>query len=106
MKILFCKNSFVGPISGADEIAVTYAIKLKAAGHTTSVLLVQTPAERDPLVLRLRDAGVPLDTLASPGFSTSLTTARFIAIRAMRVISPVRNLILTRSRNVVFNLLQ
>jgi len=106
MKILFCKNSFVGPISGADEIAVTYAIKLKAAGHTTSVLLVQTPAERDPLVLRLRDAGVPLDTLASPGFSTSLTTARFIAIRAMRVLSPVRNLILTRSRNVVFNLLQ
>ena len=106
MKILFCKNSFAGPISGADEIVVNYAIKLKDAGHNTSVLLVQTPPEDDPLVKRLRSAEVPLDTLASAGFSSSLATARFIAIRAMRVLSPLRNVILSRSRNVVFNLVQ
>ena len=106
MRILFCKNSFAGPISGADEIAVNYAIKLKAAGQTASVLLVQTPPASHPLVQRLRADEVPLDTLASSTFSTSLDTARRIAIRAMRVFSPASNLILSNSRKVVFNLLQ
>lgn len=106
MKILFCKNSFAGPISGADEIAVAYAIKLKEAGHATSMLLVQPPSKSDPLVERLRTADVPLDTLASTLFSTSLATARRFAIRAMRTLPPVSNLILSNSRRVVFNLLQ
>lgn len=106
MKILFCKNSFVGPISGADEIVVTYAIELKRAGHATRILLVQRPPQNDPLAARLRAAGVPLDTLASSAFSTSLTTARRFAIRAMRMFPPARNLILSNSRKVVFNLLQ
>jgi hypothetical protein len=57
MKVLFCKNSFAGPISGADEIAVTYAVELKAAGHSTGVLLVHPPAADDPLAARLREAG-------------------------------------------------
>lgn len=106
MKILFCKNSFAGPISGADEIAVTYAIELKAAGHDTSMLLVHTPSKNDPLVERLRDAGVPLTTLASGTFSASLATARRLAIRAMRAFSPASDLIRSNSRKVVFNLLQ
>ena len=106
MNILFCKNNFAGPISGADEIALTYAIELKAAGHTTSILLVQPPSKNDPLAARLRAAGVPLDTLASAAFSTSLATARRFAIRAMRTFSPVSGLILSNSRKVVFNLLQ
>jgi glycosyltransferase involved in cell wall biosynthesis len=106
MKILFCKNNFAGPISGADEIAVTYAIELKAAGHATSLLLVQPPSKSEPLVARLRAADVRLDTLASPAFSTSLATARRILIRAMRTFSPARELILSKSRKVVFNLLQ
>src|SRR6266480_3538788 len=63
MKILFCKNSFTGPISGADEIAVTYAVELKAAGHSTGMLLVHPPAADDPLAARLRAANVPLTTL-------------------------------------------
>jgi glycosyltransferase involved in cell wall biosynthesis len=106
MKILFCKNNFAGPISGADEIALTYAIELKAAGHATSILLVQPPAKNDPLAARLRAADVPLDTLASATFSTSLATARRFAIRAMRTFSPLSGLILSNSRKVVFNLLQ
>ena len=106
MRILFCKNNFAGPISGADEIAVTYAIELKAAGHTVSILLVQPPAKNDPLAARLRAADIPLDTLASTTFSTSLATARRIAIRAMRTFTPFSNLILSNSRKVVFNLLQ
>lgn len=106
MKILFCKNSFFGPISGADEIAVTYAIELKRAGYATSILLVQRPPQNDPLAARLRAAGVPLDTLASSAFSTSLATGRRFAIGAMRMFPLARNLILSNSRKVVFNLLQ
>jgi glycosyltransferase involved in cell wall biosynthesis len=106
MKILFCKNNFAGPISGADEIVLTYAIELRAAGHATSILLVQPPSKIDPLAARLRAADVPLDTLASAAFSTSLATARRFAIRAMRTFSPVSGLILSNSRKVVFNLLQ
>src|ERR1700682_6224543 len=80
VKILFCKNSFAGPISGADEIAVTYALELKAAGHSTAMLLVHPPANGDPLAARLRAAEVPLTTLASPAFRASLAGARTLAV--------------------------
>lgn len=106
MNILFCKNNFAGPISGADEIVLTYAIELKAAGHATSVLLVQPPSKNDPLAARLRAADIPLDTLASTTFSTALARARRVAIRAMRTLTPFSGLILSNSRKVVFNLLQ
>ena len=106
MDILFCKNSFAGPISGADEIAVTYAVELKAAGHSTGMLLVHPPASGDPLAARLRAAGVPLTSLASPAFSTSLAAGRRLAIRAMRAFTPASQLILTNSRKLVFDLLQ
>jgi hypothetical protein len=106
MNILLCKNSFAGPISGADEIAVTYAIELKRAGHATGMLLVQRPSKSDPLAARLQAADVRLDILASTAFSTSLATARRLAIRAMRMFPPAGNLILSNSRKVVFNLLQ
>jgi glycosyltransferase involved in cell wall biosynthesis len=106
MKILFCKNSFTGPISGADEIAVTYAVELKAAGHSTGMLLVHAPSSRDPLVARLRAAEVPLTTLASTAFSASLAAGRKLAIRALRVCSPASPLIRRNSRKLVFDLLQ
>jgi glycosyltransferase involved in cell wall biosynthesis len=106
MKILFCKNSFAGPISGADEIAVTYAVELKAAGHSTGMLLVHPPATGDPLVARLRAGEVPVSTLASPAFSASLAAGRKLAIGAMRVLSPASQLIRTNSRKLVFDLMQ
>ena len=106
MKILICKNSFAGPISGADEIAVTYAVQLKAAGHSTEMLLVHRPADDDPLVERLRAGDVPLSTLASRTFSTSLATGRKLAVRAMRLWSPARDIIRTNSRRLVFDLVQ
>jgi len=106
MKVLFCKTSFAGPISGADEIAVTYAVELKAAGHSTSILLVHPPASGDPLAARLRAAEVPLTTLASPAFSASLAAGRKLVIRAMRAYSPASPLIRARSRKLVSDLLQ
>jgi glycosyltransferase involved in cell wall biosynthesis len=106
MKILFAKGSFAGPISGADEIAVNYAIELKSAGHQTGMLLVQPPYESEPLVARLRAADVPVDTLASSTFRNSLAGGKRIVIRAMETFSPARDLILSKSRRVVFNLFQ
>ena len=106
MKVLFCKNSFAGPLSGADEIAVNYALELKAAGHSTSVLLVHPPTNNDPLAARVRAANVPLDTLASTTFSTSLAAGRKLAIRAMRAWAPASTLIRSNSRKIVFDLLQ
>lgn len=106
MKIVFAKTSFAGPISGADEIAVMYATELNRAGHSTAVLLVHAPAAGDVLVHRLRAAGVPLTSLASPAFTASLATGRKLAIRAMRTLKPARRLIRTQSRNIVFDLMQ
>lgn len=106
MRILLCKNSFAGPISGADEIVVNYATGLKAAGHEASVLLVQPPAEGDPLAARLVAAGVPLSALASPRFTASLAAGRKMALAAMRAFSPTRELLRAKSRRVVHELLQ
>jgi glycosyltransferase involved in cell wall biosynthesis len=106
MKILFCKNSFAGPLSGADEIVVTYALELKATGYSASVLLLHPPANNDPLAARLRAADVPLDTLASTTFSASLAAGRKFAIRAMRAWAPASSLIRSNSRKIVFDLVQ
>jgi glycosyltransferase involved in cell wall biosynthesis len=106
MKIVYCKTAFAGPISGADEIAVMYAVELKHAGHSTAVLLVHPPAANDSLAMRLRDANVALTTLASPAFTASLAAGRKLALRAMRAFSPAGPLIRSKSRNVVFDLMQ
>src|SRR5215213_8183219 len=106
MKIVFGKTGFAGPISGADEIAVMYAVELKRAGHETGVLLVHQPGGNDSLAARLRVAGVPLTTLASPGFTASLAAGRKLAIRAMRTFTPASQIIRTRSRTLVFDLMQ
>src|SRR5687768_10090367 len=106
MNILLSKNSFAGPISGADEIAVNYAIELKAAGHGASVLLVQPPAVGDPLAARLTAAGVPLSALASPRFTASLAAGRKLALAAMRAFSPARKVLRSNSRRIVHDLLQ
>jgi hypothetical protein len=101
MKIVYCKTAFAGPISGADEIAVMYAVELKNAGHSTSVLLVHPPAANDSLAARLREANVPLTTLASPAFTASLAAARKLALCAMRTFAPASGLIRSKSRRVV-----
>ena len=105
MKILFGKTGFSGPISGADEIAVTYAAELKRAGHSTGMLLVHAPANDDPLAARLRESEVPLTSLASSTFTASLATGRKLTIRAMRIAKPASRFIRSKSRNLVFDLM-
>src|SRR5690349_3322953 len=60
MKIALCKSHFFGPVSGADEILVSYAISLHNAGHEVDVVLLYKPTENDRFNRRLRQAGVPI----------------------------------------------
>ena len=60
MKIALCKSHFYGPVSGADEILVSYAISLHQAGHDVEVLLLYKAPENDRFARRLRQAGVPV----------------------------------------------
>lgn len=63
MKIALCKSHFFGPVSGADEILVSYAISLHQAGHDVDVVLLYKPTENDRFNRRLRHAGVPIVTI-------------------------------------------
>lgn len=60
MKIALCKSHFFGPVSGADEILVSYATSLHQAGHDVDVVLLYKPNENDRFYRRLKEAGVPL----------------------------------------------
>lgn len=64
MKIVLCKGRFAGPISGADETIVAYAIELRKAGHDASVAVLYPPAAGDPHYRRLLDARVPVSCIA------------------------------------------
>jgi glycosyltransferase involved in cell wall biosynthesis len=63
MKIALCKSHFFGPVSGADEILVSYAINLHNAGHDVHVVLLYKPTENDRFNRRLRQVGVPVVTV-------------------------------------------
>src|SRR5436190_22311469 len=60
MKIAFCKTSFFGPVSGADEIMLNYALQLHQAGVGASVVLLYPPNPREQYHRRLQLAGVPV----------------------------------------------
>src|SRR5687767_11613794 len=65
LKILLCKGFFAGPVSGADEALVSYAIHLRRAGHLQGVVLFYPPAHSDPYHRRLRQAGVSIWCITS-----------------------------------------
>ncbi len=60
MKIALCKSQFFGPVSGADEILVSYAISLRQAGYDVDVVLLYKPTDNDRFGRRLCRAGVPV----------------------------------------------
>lgn len=76
MRIVLCKGQFMGPISGADETLVTYATELLREGNSPSVLLMYPHARRDPYAARLRRAGVPIFSIASPSMRMVLKAGR------------------------------
>src|SRR5713226_5805687 len=60
MKIALCKSHFAGPISGADETLVAYAIAFHEARYDVEVVILYRCADDDQYYLRLRNAGVPV----------------------------------------------
>lgn len=82
MKIVLCKGQLVGPISGADETLVTYAIHLQRLGHAVSVLLLYPCSPLDHHYQRLCEAGVPVDVVASNSVQVSLRAGRSL-LRSM-----------------------
>ncbi|HKP47460.1 MAG TPA: glycosyltransferase family 4 protein [Pyrinomonadaceae bacterium] len=77
MKIALCKSHFAGPVSGADETLVTYAIKLKQSGHDVHVALLYKHSNNDGYYRRLECAGVPVDNVIKHSVA-------FMLLRALR----------------------
>lgn len=78
MKIVLSKGQILGPISGADEILVSYAIQLHRAGHSVAVLLMYLHSTEDQYYTRLTEAGVPVSHVGSSLYRKSLGLGRRI----------------------------
>lgn len=84
MKIILCRSQFAGPISGAEETTVTYALELKRSGHHPSVLLMFPHPGQSQYVSPLTNAGVPVTHVASPKTFNALNLVRGYARRFFR----------------------
>ncbi|HEX7316355.1 MAG TPA: glycosyltransferase family 4 protein [Pyrinomonadaceae bacterium] len=99
MKVLFCKGQTMGPISGADEILVTYATRLREAGASVSVLLM-FPHPGDTYYDRLRDAGVPVTGIVQGATVTAMQAGRRLASKLLTAIPRTQQFIRRGSRKV------
>jgi glycosyltransferase involved in cell wall biosynthesis len=63
MKIALCKTTIFGPISGADEVMLNYAVHLHETGHDVSVVLLYPPSAADQYLRRLELKGVPIHAI-------------------------------------------
>lgn len=89
----------MGPISGADEILVTYATRLKRAGINVSVLLM-FPHSGDSYYDRLRRAGVTVGGLAPSATVTAMQAGRRLASKLLTAIPSTQHFIRRGSRRV------
>ena len=100
MKIILGKGQFMGPISGADETLVAYAMQLRRAGHAVSVLLMYPHEPQDQYYLRLREEGVPVAAIATAQMRTSLDTGRRLARGLLQIFPPSRGVVRRRAQQV------
>jgi glycosyltransferase involved in cell wall biosynthesis len=77
LKIALCKSALAGPVSGADEVMVNYAVHLREVGHTVMVVLLYPPSIDDQFYQRLKRAGVEVRSVVE-------TSALFAALHAVR----------------------
>lgn len=68
MKISLCKTTIFGPISGADEALLNYAVHLHDTGHDVSVVLLYPPTVDDQYLRRLQSKGIPVQTIVSRSY--------------------------------------
>lgn len=89
MKVVLAKSELAGPISGADETLVRYAIRLHQLGYLHSVVLLHQPAPGDPYLLRLHAAGISVAIVVRRArLRDTLLTIRRVAV-ALRLIVDV-----------------
>jgi glycosyltransferase involved in cell wall biosynthesis len=72
MKIALCKSAIFGPISGADEIMLNYAVHLNQTGHDVSVILLYPPSVDDQYLRRLQLKGVPVNVVIARSYVFTL----------------------------------
>lgn len=89
----------MGPISGADEILVTYAARLRRAGVNVSVLLM-FPHPGDTYFERLQRVGVPVGGLAPGATVTAMHAGRRLASKLLTAMPRTQKLIRRGSRKV------
>jgi glycosyltransferase involved in cell wall biosynthesis len=77
LKIVLCKSTLLGPVSGADEIMLNYAVQLQRAGYDVSVVLLYAPNEDEQYYRRLHSNGVPVTIIVKKSFL-------FACLRALR----------------------
>ena len=104
MRIILCKGQILGPISGADETLVTYALQLRKAGISVSVLLMHFCSAKDQYYQRLVRGGVPVSWIASRLAHTSLGTGRKLSYKLFELFPPSRKIIRKRALRVVTGL--
>jgi glycosyltransferase involved in cell wall biosynthesis len=101
VRIVLCKGELRGPISGADETLVTYAVQIQKAGHSVSVLLMYGATSEDPYSRRLQDAGIPVSYIASRLATSSLGTGRKLGQKLFDRFPASKRLIRNRMLGVV-----
>lgn len=104
MNILLFKGQFLGPISGADETLVTYATQMKLAGYDVSVLLMYPQTSNDHYYARLRQAGVPVASIAPASARTTLQAGRKVARSLLRAFPFSQPLVRRNAQNVATNI--
>ena len=72
MKIALCKTSIFGPISGADETMLNYALHLQQTGHDVSVVLLYPPSVDDQYLRRLRLKGISVQAIVPRSYLFAL----------------------------------
>lgn len=100
MRIVLAKTQLMGPISGADEILVTYATQLRKSGRDVSVLLLFPCQPQDSHYLRLKEAEVPLVTIASTPVRATLEAGRSVARKVMDALPLSKKLLRKRAHKI------
>lgn len=100
MKIALCKTAIFGPISGADEIMLNYAVHLHQTGHDVTVVLLYPPSVDDQYLRRLQLKGVPVHAIVPRSYlfaflrvlRSLLSTALFFLFFVKRAPSGLRQI--------------
>lgn len=85
MKIVLCRSSCCGPISGAGETIATYASELHHAGYDASVLLMYSHPRESQYTDRLKRLGVSVSHVTDHPLNSLLSFTRKAAGYLFRI---------------------